>query len=411
MLVAMKRVAGAAAGLAAIGASAGVANAEEANSISGAIEGGELIFELRPRVEHVDQTGTGDADAFTNRTRLGWKTGSFHGVSGLIEFEDVRNLGGDDYNDGVPPAEPFATIGDPESTELNRLQLAWRANAHFTATLGRQNVQFDDQRFIDPSNSRQDSRTYDALRADVTFSSLKGSYVYIDHVNNTAAEFTDLDTETHLLNVTNKFSNAFSLTGFVYALDFTTPSAINQSSEFIGVRASGEIEGFDTKFKYALSYANQQDYGSSTVDFDLDYGLASLTATHGPFSGRLQYETLEGDGVRGLFFPLGSSTNFHGWANAFGAKPANGLNDFNASVTWSPDWEAPLFSDLSFTVRWYEFESERTGADLGEELDFEIAGELTDNLSLQLRSGDYRGGDAGSPAERRRIWLSLEYKL
>ncbi len=410
MLVRMKRVAGAAAGLAAIGATAGVAHAEEANSISGAIEGGELIFELRPRVEHVDQTGANDADAFTHRTRLGWKTASFHGVTGLIEFEDVRSFV-DDYNDGVPPAEPFATIGDPETTELNRLQLAWRANAHFTATLGRQNVQFDDQRFLDASNSRQDSRTIDALRADVTFGNLKGSYLYLDHVNNTAADFTDLDTESHLLNVTNKFDDAFSVTGFVYAFDFTTPTAINQSSEFIGARAFGKFNAGETEFAYAVSYANQQDYGSSTVDFDLDYGMANLTVTHGQFSSRLQYETLEGDGARGLFFPLGSNTSFHGWAGAFSTKPVNGLNDFNASVTWSPEWEAPLFSDLSFTVRWYEFEAERTGADLGEELDFEISGDLTDNVSLLIRSGDYRGGDIGSPADRRRTWLELTYKL
>lgn len=411
MFASMRRLAGAAAGLAAIGASAGVAHAEEANSISGAIEGGELIFELRPRVEHVDQTGTGDADAFTNRTRLGWKTASFRGFTGLIEFEDVRNLGGDDYNDGIPPAEPFATIGDPESTELNRLQLAWRANAQFTATLGRQNVQFDDQRFLDASNSRQDSRTIDALRSDVTFGSLKGSYLYVDHVNNTAADLNDLDTESHLLNVTNKFDDALSVTGFVYAFDFTTPTAINQSSEFIGVRAFGKRNAGDTEFAYALSYANQQDYGSSAVDFDLNYGLASLTITHGQLSSRLQYETLEGDGVRGLFFPLGSNTSFHGWAGAFSAKPVNGLDDFNASVTWSPEWEAPLFSDLSFTVRWYEFEAERTGADLGEELDFEIAGDLTDNVSLLIRSGDYRGGGVGSPADRRRMWLEFTYKL
>ncbi|GAM98644.1 hypothetical protein U91I_02279 [alpha proteobacterium U9-1i] len=407
MLVVLKRAAGVAVGLAALG---GVARAEEASTIGDAITGGELIFELRPRYEHVDQTGIADADALTNRTRLGWKTGTYHGFTGLIELEDVRAIV-DDYNDGIPPAEPFATIGDPETTELNRLQLAWRANAHFTATLGRQNVQFDDQRFIDGSNSRQDARTLDALRADVTFGDLKGSYLYVDQVNNTADDFTDLDTESHLLNVTNKFDDAFSLTGFIYAFDFTTPTAINQSSEFMGVRASGKVEAMDTEFSYALSYANQQDYGSSLVDFNLDYGMANLTATHGQWSGRLQYETLEGDGVRGLFFPIGSNTSFHGWAGAFSTKPANGLNDFNASVTYSPGWDAPLIGDLAFTARWYEFEAERTGVDLGEELDFEIAGDLTDKLGLLIRSGDYRRGDAGSPVERRRFWVELTYKL
>jgi|CXWL01.1.fsa_nt_gi hypothetical protein len=407
MLGRLKHVAGVVAGVASM---AGAAQAEEAHTLAGAVTGGELIFELRPRIEHVDQTGVADADAFTNRTRLGWKTATYRGLTGLIELEDVRVLT-DTYNDGVPPAEPFATIGDPETTELNRLQLAWRINPHVTATLGRQNVQFDDLRFLDSSNSRQDSRTVDAARADVTFGNLVGSYVYLDHVNNTAADFTDLDTESHLLNVTNKFSTALSLTGFVYALDFNTATAINQSSQFIGVRATGKLEALDTEFGYALSYANQQDYGNSLIDFDLGYGLANLTIARGPWSGRLQYETLEGDGARGVFFPLGGNTSFHGWAGAFSAKPADGLNDLNASVTYAPSWDAPLIGDLAFTARWYEFEAQRAGADLGQEFDFEIAGDLTDTLGLLIRSGDYRGGDVGSPAERRRIWLELTYKL
>ncbi len=406
MPIKLRQAASAVVGLAAM---AGAAHAEDAGSLSEAIAGGKLILELRPRVEHVDQTGIADADAFTNRTRLGWETASWRGLKGLIEFEDVRRLSGD-YNDGVPPAEPFASISDPESTELNRLQFTWQANPHFTAILGRQNVQFDDQRFIDSSNSRQDSRTYDAARADLTFGSLKASYVYLGHVNNTVSDATDLDTESHLLNLTQTYSDALKLTGFVYAFDFTTPAAINQSSQFFGVRAAGRIEMQGARFDYAASYANQQDYGSSTIDFGLDYWLASLTGSRGHWSGRAQYESLEGDGARGLFFPLGSSTNFHGWANAFGAKPADGLIDLNFSATYSPDWSAPYLRGIAFTARWYEFEAHRTGADLGNELDLEIAAELTPHISLQFRQGEYQSGDAGSPAERRRTWLALEYK-
>ena len=159
------RAVGAAIGAAAI---AGVANAEEAASLGDAIADGDLILEARPRIELLDQAGVAEADAYTLRTRLGWKTQSWHGLTGLVEIEDVRDLGGD-YNDGVPPAEPYASIPDPQGTEVNRLQLAWRANEHFTGTLGRQNIEFDDKRFVDGSNSRQDARTYDALRGDATF--------------------------------------------------------------------------------------------------------------------------------------------------------------------------------------------------------------------------------------------------
>src|SRR5690606_6187012 len=191
------RTLGVVAGVAAMG---GAAAAEEAGSVGEAITGGDLILEARPRIELLDQTGIAAADAYTLRTRLGWKTQSWNGLTGLIEIEDVRHLGGD-FNDGVPPAEPFASIPDPQGTELNRLQLAWRANQHFTGTIGRQTIEFDDKRFLDGSNSRQDARTLDAVRGDATFGSLRATYAYVDQVNNTAIERNYLDTETHLFNV------------------------------------------------------------------------------------------------------------------------------------------------------------------------------------------------------------------
>ncbi|MGH6949312.1 MAG: alginate export family protein, partial [Vitreimonas sp.] len=226
---------------AAASAMAGAAYAEESSDPIAAVADGELILEARPRLETLDQQGLAEADAYTLRTRLGWKTADWRGLSGLIEIEDVRDLGGD-YDDGIPPSEPFATIGDPQSTEVNRLQFAWRAGEHFTATLGRQFIDFDDGRFVDVSNSRQDARTYDAGRADLAFGALSGTYAFMTQVNNTTADFNDWEGESHLLNVTQEFSDAFHLTGFVYALDFDTPVALNQSTRHLGVRATGRIE-------------------------------------------------------------------------------------------------------------------------------------------------------------------------
>lgn len=401
------RAVGMAVGAAAL---AGVAHAEEAATLSDAITGGELILEARPRLELFEQSGQNDAEAFTLRTRLGWKTASWHGLTGLVEIEDVRDLGGH-YNDGIPPVEPYASIPDPQGTELNRLQLAWRANEHFTGTIGRQTIEFDDKRFIDASNSRQDARTLDAVRGDFTFGSLKATYAYVDQVNNTTAEYNDWYSESHLLNVTQTFSPAFKLTGFVYALDFDTASAINQSSRFVGVRASGRVDAMDTHFDYAASFANQTDYGNSTVNFDLDYWQASLTATHGEWAGRVWYESLEGNGARGFFVPIGSSNNFQGWAGAFTTKPADGVNDFNVGVTYSPEWAPDYLDDLAFMARWYDFEAERTGMDFGNEWDLSVSANISEHVNWSVEYGDYEAGDPGSPVSRTRTRFMLQYKL
>ncbi|HEX8901638.1 hypothetical protein [Vitreimonas sp.] len=404
------RAAGVVAGAASL---AGVANAEDAGSISEAIQNGELIAEARARYETFEQVGQNDADALTLRSRLGWQTGTWNGLSALVEFEDVRDLGGD-YNDGIPPAEPYATIGDPPGTELNRLQLRWQINQHLNATIGRQYISFDDNRFLDVSNSRQDARTLDALRADFTLNGLKATYAYVDHVNNTTAEYNDWESASHLLNVSQTFSDAFKLTGFGYFFDFDEPaSAINQSSQFLGVRATGkDIEALGLTWSYAASYAQQQDYGSSTVSFDLDYWQASVTAEYGEWSVQLWQETLEGDGARGFFTPLGSSNSFHGWAGAFISKPADGLVDRNVMLSYSPEWAPDFLEDLTFMVRYYDFEAERTDADFGEEWDFAVGADITDNLDFSIDYGDYESGDGpGSPMSRTRTRFVLQYRL
>ena len=103
---------------------AGAAQPAAAQSLAEAIGAGKPILEVRPRYELVEQAGlVNQGEALTLRTRFGWESGAWHGLKALIEAEDVRVAG--DYNDGVPPAEPYPVISDPEVIELNRAQLTW----------------------------------------------------------------------------------------------------------------------------------------------------------------------------------------------------------------------------------------------------------------------------------------------
>ena len=65
-----------------------------------AITAGKLTLNLRARYEHVDQAGKTDyADAFTNRTLLGWRTLPYYGISLYAEAIDVTRIGVQNYND------------------------------------------------------------------------------------------------------------------------------------------------------------------------------------------------------------------------------------------------------------------------------------------------------------------------
>ncbi|MFW5427398.1 MAG: hypothetical protein ACKE8R_09115, partial [Methylophagaceae bacterium] len=64
-----------------------------------ALSSGKVSFSARLRYESVEQDNAlKDADAFTIRTTLGYKTGDFYGFSAFAEIEDVTELGSDNYN-------------------------------------------------------------------------------------------------------------------------------------------------------------------------------------------------------------------------------------------------------------------------------------------------------------------------
>jgi hypothetical protein len=71
------------------------------------ISSGKVNLDTRLRYEHADSTNAGikPANALTFRTRLGYTTDSWNGLKGMVEFENITALGGDDqYRDAPGPA-------------------------------------------------------------------------------------------------------------------------------------------------------------------------------------------------------------------------------------------------------------------------------------------------------------------
>ncbi len=75
-----------------------------------------VFFSARYRFEHVDDKGFAkNANAHTVQTHLGYKSDIHHGVSGLIEFENVEAIGSGDYNSTTNRRTNFPTVADPEN--------------------------------------------------------------------------------------------------------------------------------------------------------------------------------------------------------------------------------------------------------------------------------------------------------
>ncbi|MGE0827985.1 MAG: alginate export family protein [Hyphomonadaceae bacterium] len=380
-----------------------------------AIQSGTPILEVRARYESVSQFGLQDAEAASVRTRLGWQTAKWNDLVGLIEFEDVRQIGGGDYNDSIGNGAGFAVIADPDVTELNRLQLTWTPTEWLTTVFGRQRINLDDQRFIGAVGWRQDEQTFDALRLDADFGRFDATYAYLGNVNRIAAEARDWASASHVANASYTFSDPFKVQGFVYALDFdddlAATTAENSSNLTYGVRASGSMWVDRFRLNYAAVYATQSDYGHYNGDYELDFYAGEISATLGPTTLRLDYESLEGDGVRGFQTPLATLHAFQGWADAFLTTPANGIEDLNASVIVNPRWRLDHLFNINLTARYHDFDFQRTGVDIGSEWNFSAGANITRRLSWIVKYADFDSENDAAVASRTKAWVGLEFRL
>jgi Alginate export len=389
------------------------------------ILGGKLIFEMRPRYESVDQTGVvNDASSATLRTRLGWETLAWRGIKALIEVEDVSQIGTEDYNTTLNGRTAFPVVADPDVTEINRAQLTWSNGPNLTVVAGRQRINLDDQRFIGGIAWRQDEQTYDGVKIDFGVQKLRGSYTFFSRVNRIFAEALDWEGDSHLLNLNYAISEPLKLQAFYYDLDFggtgktaaNLTAARNASTATTGGRISGKVWAGLIGVSYGLTLAQQKDTGANPVKVDLGFSSAELIGAFDIYTVRLGYEIAEGDGVRNFVAPLGTAHAFQGWADAFEINTAtslpNGVEDLNLTVNLRPRWRKDNFFNLDFTIRYHEFQTQRTGINIGTELNAQFTASFTPQLSMIAKAASFDGTDLpGSFADRTKVWIGLEYRL
>ncbi|MGE3141723.1 MAG: alginate export family protein [Hyphomonadaceae bacterium] len=408
----------AAGGACAQGAAGPAANAPApvSDSLSDAIGAGRLLLEARARYEFVDQANrVHDAGAATLRTRLGWETNSWRDLKALIEFENVSQIGGYDYYDGVHPhgGAPapnggYPQVSDPESTELNRLQVVWSPSPAFQATLGRQRIVLDDQRFVGNTGWRQDEVTFDAARLDWRSGKFRATYAYLAEVNRFLAEAQDWDSDSHLLNAAYAFAEPFTLTGFAYWLDLKQSPANSRAT--YGLRASGRTRMASVGLNYALTYATQEEYGANPAQIALDYWGGEVSGQFDIVTLRVAYESLEGDGVRGFSTPLGTLHAFQGWADLFLTTPADGIEDVNFQINVKPRFWSDRISGLDLTARWHAFAFERTGADIGAEFDAQAMVAINRHVTIGIKYADFQSDIPAAFPDTAKGWFTLEYR-
>lgn len=381
--------------------------AAQTRSVEAALARGKVSGQFNLRYEGVEEDNALDgADALTLRSAIKFTTAAFKGFTGVIEAEDVRYVGVDEYS---VPLTGFNTgehsvIPDPETTELNQGYLQYISGG-FTARLGRQDIRYDNQRMIGAVPWRQDYQSFDALTLEYkedAASSWTVDYHYITQRERIFAEAADIDSKDHILHGVIA-TPLGSLTG--YGLLLEDDIAIDNALDTWGLRLTGTKRVFGKYDATYLAEAATQDYERGAADFSTDYFVLEGGITISGITGKLGYESLGSDGgAYGFATPLATLHAFQGWADQFLATPTHGINDTYLSL-------GRALAGGTFTFIYHDYEADHSTAtvdDLGEEYNLQWVRPLRNNYQLGIKYADYQQGDIVAKADKQILWTWLQ---
>lgn len=404
------------------------AGARAEDTIAEALAASKPIVESSLRSETVDQQGFANtAEALTWRNRLGLQSGEFHGFKAIVEIDSVI-APIEKYNSTLNGKTQYPNVVDPAVTEINRAQIAWTPTATTTLTAGRQRIILDDARFIGNVGWRQDEQTFDAVRLDTTLWKVKLTAAYLGRVNRIVADAKDWNSNSYVLNASYSFNEALKVTAFDYTLRFSTAAKAPVAADITnarlssvatqGLRVYGNSWLSSVKLGYVAQYAEQEPAGENPASFELSNSMLEANATWDIFTVKLNYESLEGNGVQGFVTPLGTVHAFEGFADVFAATGGNktfpdGIDDFNVTLTLAGHTQpwAPWFMNPTLTVIYHDMTTNRLERPIGKEWDAVLTAGLTKNLSLMLKYADFERASPTMPASRTKTWIMLQYKL
>jgi hypothetical protein len=353
-----------------------------------ALTSGKVSFSARARYESVEQDNAlKDADAYTVRTTLGYKTGAFHGFSGFFEAENVAELGDGHFNDKVNGDATYSVVADPTGTEMNQTYLQYNGfDTEFK--LGRQELTYRGapfHRFIGNVLWRQNHQSFDAFSfTNTALTDTKLSYAFVNKVQTILGGVDHMD--SHLFNAQYSGLPIGTLEAYGYLLDYNDVAKRASSSETFGIRLSGgQAVNEDWKVIYTAEYANQSDYKDGKMDYQ-NYYLAELGGKYNGWLAKFSYEMQEGDGDYSFKTPLGTNHAFQGWADMFLATPKEGLEDMYFTIV------ANVLGAKVVAV-YHDFETDQGGLDAGDELDLLVEKTFKKHYTLGVKYSDYNGGN------------------
>ena len=393
------------------------ANAQEADSLIAAIAGGTAYLDERFRVETVSEDAKAfSASAATLRTKLGYKTGTFKGLSGVIEFEHSTDAGIGNYNNGInDKGADYPAIIDANHTEVNQAYLAYKGFDKTTVAVGRQALNLGNQRFVGTVGWRQNDQTFDAIA--IINNSIKDLTVVHSYIWNVNRIFGndhpngDLKTKTISMDATYKGIKGLAIEGYGLMIDLDALGVKGLNSKTFGIRASGatDLDG-GVKILYAAEYANQSDYKLNPTKYTASYYNVEAGVAAAGFTVKAGLETLGSDnGTAAFTTPLATLHKFNGWADKFLGTPANGLRDFYGQVSYSVKDSGTEMDGTNLTLVYHKFKSDFGSIDYGSEFDVSVSKKVFKQFTVLLKYANYSADTWSSDTQK--FWFQVATKF
>lgn len=386
-----------------------IALAQEGDDLASAVTSGKATAGVRYRYERVDQDGFDeDANASTARLRLNYRTGLWRGWSAFAEFDHVFHVLLRDFNSGSgtsPNKSQYPVVADPGGSDLNQLYLDYSSGTDWKFRLGRQRILLDNQRFVGGVGWRQNEQTYDGLTVtSEAVSRTKINYSYVNFVRRIFGQTVPAGrnkVDAHLLNVSIKLNDAWSLVPYFYYIDNDDAAAFSTST--LGARLSGNVTTGAGKVSLVAEVATQSDTGNAPISYNAPYAhVSALWAMENTLSLGLGYESLGGDATAsGEMFrtPLATLHAFQGWADKFLTTPDGGINDLYATVKYKA-------GNWNLTAVYHDFSAEAGSSDYGSEFDLSAGRGFGKHYGV-LFKGAFFQSDSVSYDDTNKFWIML----
>lgn len=384
------------------------ANADELANLSAALKGGTPYIDSRYRYEFVDQENfTRDAKASTIRTRLGYRTGEYRKLQGVLEFENVSSVGSEHYNDGGGTASNsnYPAVADPVGNELNQAYLEYSGIQDTKIKYGRHSLNRGNQRFIGSVGWRQNDQNHDGVT--ITNNSIPDTEIFYGYTYNVNRIFGsddavgDFNTEIHMADATYSGLSFAKIMGYGYWLDIDTPTSQRANSNATyGINVTGHYDiKENVKLHYLGEFAKQSDYGENTTSYDANYYHFQAGISAFGFTVKGGYEELGSDnGVASFRTPLATLHKYNGWADQFLTTPADGLEDAYGMIIYKVSGVNEILDGTKLMLAYHDFSQANGNGDYGDEWDFDISRKFKENYSIGLRYSNYDSTGSGSSA-------------